>query len=125
MNTKRKTIKSSENETKKVIRVSLETDKLIKEKLLKMNNNKEEFGKVSKEKLVHFLVENMTEEQGELIRSSTLTWDIEEKRLMKLWSKKNGKLTEKKWKELLYTGQLVQFINEHSRLPLGGAKCAS
>ena len=80
MNSKRKTIKNIENETKKVIRVSLKTDKLIQEKLLKMNSNREEFGKVSKEKLIHFLVENMTPEQGDLIQSSTLTWDIEEKR---------------------------------------------
>jgi hypothetical protein len=121
MSIKIKTTKSTENETKKVIRVSLETDKIIQEKLQKLNNDKEEYGKVNKEKLIHFLVENMTSEQAELIRSSTLTWDIEEKRLIKLWSKKHGKLTEKKWKELLYTGQLSEFIKEHSRIVVGSA----
>jgi len=120
MNAKRKTEKNNQNEIKKVIRVSFETDQIIQEKLLKLNKTKDEYGKVSKEKLIHFLVGQMTEEQGDLIKSSTLTWDIEEKRLMKLWSKKNGKLNEKKWKEMLYTGQLSDFIKSNSRLPLGG-----
>ena len=35
---------------------------------------------------------------------------------MQLWGKKNGKVTSAKWKEFLYTGQLSQFIKEHSRL---------
>lgn len=54
MSIKIKTTKSTENETKKVIRVSLETDKIIQEKLQKLNNDKEEYGKVNKEKLIHF-----------------------------------------------------------------------
>ena len=40
----------------------------------------------------------------------------EDKRLRRLWKKKKGKITENKWKEMLYLGQLAEFISENSRL---------
>ena len=46
----------------------------------------------------------------------SITWAHEDKRLKRLWEKKKGKVSENKWKEMLYIGQLSEFITENSRL---------
>jgi len=103
-------------DTKKVVRLEQTTEKKLQTILTKLNADKNDSGKVDRDTLICFLLDEMTADQQTRVQLSTLTWDIEEKRLMRIWSKKHGKVTEKKWKEFLYTGQLGSFIKEHSRL---------
>ncbi len=107
---------AAKNDSKKVVRLSQETEKKMQSTLAKLNSSKSDCGKVDRDTLICFLLDEMTADQQQRLLLSTLTWDIEEKRLMQLWAKKNGKVTSAKWKEFLYTGQLSQFIKEHSRL---------
>ncbi len=101
----------------KSIRIKLDTKEKV-DKKLSMINKSEEFGKVNYDKLIQFLIDSMTNEDVELLQNTTITWKIEEPRLMKLWSKKNGKVTSEKWKEMLYMGQLQTFIMEHTRISI-------
>ena len=109
---------AAKSDSKKVIRLSHETEKKMQSTLAKLNSSKSDCGKVDRGTLICFLLDEMTADQQQRVQLSTLTWDIEEKRLMQLWSKKNGKVTNAKWKEFLYTGQLSQFIKDHSRLTI-------
>lgn len=99
----------------KSIRVSSQTKQLIDKKLTLLNKTKD-CGKVSYDEMICLLTKEITKNQIERLQASTITWKIEEPRLMTLWGKKKGKITEEKWKQMLYTGKLQEFIQEHSRI---------
>ena len=79
-------------------------------------NKPEDSGKISPDFLITYFLENVTNEEIKKMQQSTVTWKIEEPRLIRLWAKKNGKITVEKWKEMLYMGQLQGFIKENSRI---------
>ncbi len=114
MNTKtEKTAKITTNF--KSIRIKSETKDKIDKKLSSINKS-EEFGKVNYDRLIQFFLESITPESIQSLQNSTITWKLEEPRLMKLWSKINRKTTTEEWKEMLYMGKLQDFIKEHSRI---------
>lgn len=105
------------NESKS-IRVSTSTKGLIDKKLTSLNKS-DEYGKVTYDSLIHFLIKEMTKDQARMLQNSTVTWVMEEKRLKTLWSKKYSKgiqVSEEKWKQMLYLGTLQDFIRDNSRI---------
>ncbi len=97
------------------IRVKEKTKESVRSFLLKVNKS-EDCGKVSTDVLLSYFLDKVTKEDIEALQLKTITWSMEEKRLRKLWEKKKGKVTDDKWKEMTFLGQLVEFIFENSRL---------
>jgi len=84
-----------------------------KEKVLENNSLRRSYKKVIiKEARASQVLRRL---QG-LTQYKAITWAHEDKRLKRLWEKKKGKVSENKWKEMLYIGQLSEFITENSRL---------
>ena len=110
--------KENKNVTYNSLRVKNETKALLQSLLAKINKN-EDCGKITSDKIIHHLVENVTTEDIKALQLESITWEHEDRRLKKLWEKKKGKISENKWKEMLCIGQLAEFINEHSRLKVG------
>lgn len=111
-NTKRNSFKS--------IRVKEVTKKEVDQFLKKVNSN-EDTGKVSFDDLINFFLEKVTVEDIESLQLTSVNWEHEDKRLRKLFEKKNGKVSEARWRELIFLGQINDFISDNSRLPLGAA----
>ena len=99
----------------KSIRVKGETKSKADQKL-KLVNKAENCGTVNYDMLINFLIEKLTTEDIKELQKSTITWEHEEVRLKAIYSKKKGKISDVKWKELLFTGQLQAFVAEHSRI---------
>ncbi len=100
---------------------SLRVKKGTKEKVdgrLKLINKADDCGKVNCDQLISFLIDSLTDEKIKELQHSTITWKQEEARLRKVYSMKNGKISDEKWKELIFTGQLQPFVAEHSRLKI-------
>lgn len=85
-------------------------------KFLEKINKAEDCGKITFDSLVSYFLENTSQEDIEVLQKGAITWAHEDKRLKRLWEKKKGKVTETKWKEMLYLGHLREFISKHSRL---------
>ncbi len=90
-------------------------------KFLEKINTSEFCGRITPDSFVSYFLENVTKEDIEKLQIKSITWAHEDKRLRKLWEKKKGKVSENSWKEMLYLGQLKEFISEHSRLQI--AQC--
>ena len=71
---------------------------------------------------ITFLCENATEEDRNRLLLRALKWDDEERRLRHVWEKKNGKVSDRQWREKVGTGQLLNFFEKHSRIKLEGAR---
>ncbi|MBT6325374.1 MAG: hypothetical protein HOJ35_05355 [Bdellovibrionales bacterium] len=97
------------------IRVKENTKNNVNKFLDKVNKS-EDCGKVTFDTLVSYFLENISNEDVEKLQLKSITWAHEDKRLRRLWEKKKGKVTENKWKEMLYLGQLGKFISENSRI---------
>ena len=108
-------IPTKKNGIYKSIRIKSETKNDV-DKFLSSITKSSEFGKINYDRLIQFLIKDISSQQIETLQKSTLTWKIEEPRLMKLWAKKNGKVSLEQWQEMLYTGILQDFIKEHSRI---------
>lgn len=78
----------------------------------------EDCGKITFDALVSHFLKNVTPEDIETLQKGAITWAHEDKRLKRLWEKKKGKVSDNKWKEMLYVGQLAEFIAENSRLQI-------
>ncbi len=85
-------------------------------KFLDKINKTEDCGKITFDALIRYFLENVTQEDIDQLQKRAITWAHEDKRLKRLWEKKKGKVSENKWKEMLYIGQLAEFIAENSRL---------
>jgi hypothetical protein len=85
-------------------------------KFLEKVNKVEDCGKVTFDVLVSYFLKSVTSEDIEKLQMESITWAHEDKRLRRLWEKKKGKVSENKWKEMLYIGQLAEFISENSRI---------
>ena len=85
-------------------------------KFLEKVNKTEDCGKVTFDALVSYFLKSVTNEDIKKLQEESIIWAHEDKRLRRLWKKKKGKTTENKWKEMLYLGQLAEFISENSRL---------
>lgn len=109
----------SKNENKNVtynsLRVKNETKTLLQNLLTKINKN-EDCGKITPDKIVNYLVKNVTNEDIKALQLESITWEHEDKRLRQIWEKKKGKISENKWKEMLFRGQLKEFICKSSDL---------
>lgn len=113
-------MKNTESTTKKnynytSIRVKDKTKDDVTKFLEKVNKT-EDCGKVTFDTLIGYFLEKVEKEDIESLQLKTVTWSHEEKRLRKLWEKKKGKVSDNKWKEMLYLGQLGEFISINSRL---------
>lgn len=108
----------NKNATYSSIRVKESTKKSIT-KILEKANKTDDCGKVTVDILISHLVEKVSIEDIQNLQLRSITWEHEDKRLRQLWEKKKGKVSESKWKEMLYIGQLAEFITEHSRLKVG------
>lgn len=60
--------------------------------------------------LINFFLQKITKSDIEKLQYSTIKWTHEEKRLRKIWEKKKGKISEEKWKEILFMEQLNDFV---------------
>ena len=85
-------------------------------KFLEKVNKSEDCGKVTFDTLIGYFLEKTSKDDIENLQLKTITWSHEETRLRKLWEKKKGKVTDNKWKEMLYIGQLGEFISLNSRI---------
>ncbi|RZF21718.1 hypothetical protein DAY19_08495 [Halobacteriovorax vibrionivorans] len=94
------------------IRVKKNTKKDVN-KFLDRANKTEDCGKITFDALISYFLENVTKDDIEKLQLQSITWAHEDKRL---WEKKKGKVSENKWKEMLYLGQSSEFISKHSRL---------
>jgi hypothetical protein len=99
------------------IRVKKNT-KLEVNKFLDKANKTEDCGKITFDALISHFLENVTKEDIEKLQLKSITWAHEDKRLKRLWERKKGKVSDNKWKEMLYIGQLADFITENSRLQI-------
>ena len=116
-------MKNTESATKKnynytSIRVKDKTKDDVTKFLEKVNKT-EDCGKVTFDTLIAYFLENVNKDDIESLQLKTVTWSHEEKRLRRLWEKKKGKTSDNKWKEMLYLGQLGEFISSNSRLQIG------
>ena len=85
-------------------------------KFLEKVNKAEDCGKVTFDTLVSFFLEKMTKEDIAALQVKATSWSHEEKYLRKLWEKKNGgKVSDDRWKKMLFLGELQTFISSHSR----------
>ena len=87
-------------------------------KFLEKINKTEDCGKITFDAFISYFLENVTQEDIENLQKGAITWAHEDKRLKRLWEKRKGKVSENKWKEMLYIGQLAEFISENSRLQI-------
>jgi isocitrate dehydrogenase len=110
-----KTNTNAKNDKYTSIRVKKNT-KVDVNKFLDQANKAEDCGKITFDALIGYFLENVSNEDIEKLQLKSITWAHEDKRLRRLWEKKKGKVSENKWKELLYIGQLSEFIAENSRL---------
>lgn len=113
-------MKNSETTTQKnynftSIRIKNKTKEDVTKFLEKVNKS-EDCGKVTFDTLIGYFLENTSKDDIENLQLKTITWSHEETHLRKIWEKKKGKVTDNKWKEMLYMGQLQDFIKEHSRI---------
>lgn len=69
-------------------------------------------------KHVSYFLNKANKEDIEMLQLQTITWEHEEKRLRRLWEKKKGKVSNNKWKEMLFLGQLSDFVSDNSRLKM-------
>ena len=111
---------TTENSNKNVydfvsLRVKSATKKKAS-KVLERINKKDDGRKVSMDDLLNYCIEKVTTDDEKVLQMGSITWVDEEIRLKKIWVKKHGKTSDFRWKEMLYTGALKEFINEHSRL---------
>jgi hypothetical protein len=109
------TKKLAKKDSIKTIRINSSTKEKLDQFLKSLNSNQDS-GKVTTDKLISFFIENTTPENIKELQSGSITWAHEDKRLRRIWEKKKGITSEEKWKEMLYLGQLKEFISEHSRL---------
>jgi hypothetical protein len=107
--------KENNNATYASIRVKDLTKKNIT-KVLEKANKSDDCGKVTVDILISHLIEQISQEDIHRLQLKSTTWEHEDRRLRNLWEKKKGKVSESKWKEMLYIGQLKAFINQNSRL---------
>ena len=105
----------NKNVTYASIRVKESTKKNIT-KVLEKANKTDDCGKVTMDILISHLIEKISPEDIQRLQLKSITWEHEDRRLRHLWEKKKGKVSESKWKEMLYVGQLADFIAENSRL---------
>lgn len=106
---------NTKNDSFTSIRVKKNTKSDVN-KFLDKANKTEDCGKITFDALISYFLKNVSSEDIEKLQMESITWAHEDKRLKRLWEKKKGKLTENKWKEMLYIGQLSEFITENSRL---------
>ena len=85
-------------------------------KFLEKANKAEDCGKITFDALIGYFLENVSNEDIQKLQLKSITWAHEDKRLKRLWERKKGKVSDNKWKEMLYIGQLADFISENSRL---------
>lgn len=97
------------------IRVKANT-KLDVNRFLDKLNKVEDTGKITFDALISYFLKNVSKEDIEKLQFQSISWAHEDKRLRRLWEKKKGKVSENKWKEMLYLGQIKEFIVENSRL---------
>ena len=97
------------------IRVKEATKKNIA-KVLEKANKTDDCGKVTMDILISHLIEKISTDDIQKLQLKSITWEHEDRRLRLLWEKKKGKVSESKWKEMLYIGQLADFIAENSRI---------
>ena len=112
--------RKSNRNTFKSIRVKEMTKKEVDQFLKKINSN-EHTGKVSFDDLIKFFMEKVTIEDIQSLQLTSVNWEHEDKRLRKLFEKKNGKISEAEWRELIFLGKINDFISDNSRLPVGAA----
>ena len=84
-------------------------------KLLKKVNQSEDCGKVTFDILVNYFLERMTKEDMKTLQVKSITWAHEETYLRRVWEQKKGKISDEKWKKMLFLGELQRFISSHSR----------
>ena len=84
----------------------------------KLNKKRDEFGKVEIDMVIRHMLNKITPEDEQAILLATVDWDIEDKRLRRLYEKKFGKVSNKQWIGLGHSGKLSEFIKENSRIPL-------
>ncbi|MCP3930843.1 MAG: hypothetical protein GY909_17360 [Oligoflexia bacterium] len=109
------TNKNTRNYDYSSIRVKGKTKEDVNKFLDKVNKT-EDCGKVTFDAFITYFLANATKEDIEKLQLQVTTWEHEEKRLRRIWEKKKGKVNNNKWKEMLYLGQLSDFISENSRL---------
>ncbi|MAZ46928.1 MAG: hypothetical protein CME65_00100 [Halobacteriovoraceae bacterium] len=112
---------SNKQENKNVTYGSIRVKELTKKnitKVLEKANKTDDCGKVTMDILISHLIEKVTPEDIQKLQLRSITWEHEDRRLKTLWEKKKGKITESKWKEMLYIGQLKEFIQDNSRLQM-------
>ena len=112
------TIKLEKKQSFKSIRVKDATKQKINKFLNKVNKS-EDTGKITFDDLMNYFLENIETKDVEQLQLRTVTWVHEEKRLRKLYERQKGRITEVRWKQMLCLGELQEFFNEHSRLPVG------
>jgi hypothetical protein len=115
--TEKPTKENQKNNNYTSIRVKLSTKESINKFIEKINNT-EDCGKITFDALANYLLNNISKEDIDNLQLKSVTWTHEDKRLRRLWEKKKGKVSENKWKEMLYMGQLQSFIKEHSRITI-------
>ena len=120
MSKQKRQTNNPEDNIYKSLRVKEPTKKSVTD-FLKKINTEDDSGKISCDDLISYFIQNVTTEDIEKLRLGSITWEHEDRRLRKLYEKKKGKVSEAKWREMLFLGQLQSFIGEHSRLPLGAA----
>ena len=108
---------NTKNDKYTSIRVKKNT-KIDVNKFLDKTNKAEDCGKITFDALIGYFLENVSNEDVKKLQLQSITWAHEDKRLKRLWEKKKGKTSENKWKEMLYIGQLKEFIAENSRLQI-------
>jgi len=109
---------TNENQKKNILK-SLRVKPATKEKMdnfIQKINSTDECGRISIDQIVNFFLDNVSKKNIEMLQFQSITWSHEDKRLKRLWEKKKGKVSENKWKEMLYLGELSKFTLEHSRL---------
>lgn len=105
----------NKNATYCSIRVKEKTKDNVTRLLKKINKN-EDCGKVTFDHFVGHFIDNINDEDIQALQLKTITWSHEEKRLRKLWEKQKGKISDDKWKEMLFLCQLREFVIDHSRI---------
>lgn len=87
-------------------------------KFLDRVNKADDCGKVTFDAFVSYFLNKANKEDIEMLQLQSITWEHEEKRLRRLWEKKKGKVSNNKWKEMLFLGQLSDFVSDNSRLKM-------
>ena len=111
----------NKQENKNVIYGSIRVKESTKNnitKILEKANKTDDCGKVTMDILISHLVEKISPNDIQELQLKSITWEHEEKRLRRLWEKKKGKVSNNKWKEMLFLGQLSDFVSDNSRLKM-------